>query len=910
MAWLAVIAGLIIGIILSDERWMLGASAGAFIAWLMVKISRLESRLRELEQRPLRELVTPRPQEAPSRAVAPSPNINQAPPAVAIQDSPINAAPSAASEDMPAASAAIDGPSNAGPPPLPAATAPLSARTQAVLASRRTSTQEPQEPDVISRLLGTLKSWLFEGNVPVKVGVLVLFFGVAALIRYAVAEGYLSFPIQYRLGGIALGCVAALAFAWRVRAQKPAFSLALQGGALGILLMVVFASFKPFQLLPAGMAFGLVVAIVAGCTLLAVLQRAQWLAALGFLGGYLAPVLISTGSGNHVALFSYYAVLNAAVFLIAWKHPWRLLNLIGFLFTFGIGTLWGAKYYRPELFGTVEPFLILFFLFYLGIGWLYATKQTEHAQPWVDGTLVFGTPLVAFPLQARLMAENDMGLAISAVVIALAYVAMMWSIRRRDDLKLLMRSYAALAVGFVTLAIPLAFSARATATLWALEGAGVAWIGLKQNRKLPWFTGLALQLLAAGAYVKSLLDSSHVSTETVLMNAHWLGAAMLAVAGLLISWMHERAGKMAIAWLAVCWALFWWVVGGVHELELQFDGQREWMFSALYVSLTAALAALLAWRLDWRSLRLWPVACLAAGLFLIGAWREGAVYPVDASNALGWAVYFTAGAVVLLALREQRDFWLAAAHWVVLAALTLLLVAQAYAWSQQWLLADGWRFAARVAPLLGVLALLVFAPRLAEWPVRGASEGHLRPAPLVIASVLGLLWFLGVLMAGDASPLPFVPIINPLELVLIAIAFLIWRAWRDRTPDDAWNRVALFIGFIFLNSALLRAVHHLHGDPWSIALWSSSFAQAAITLLWSVIGLAAMVIGSRRADRQIWLGGAALMGVVLGKLLLVDRMFMGNMPGIVSFIGVGLLLLVIGYFSPSPPRKEEQGESA
>jgi uncharacterized membrane protein len=73
-----------------------------------------------------------------------------------------------------------------------------------------------------------------------------------------------------------------------------------------------------------------------------------WLALLGFIGGYAAPVLISTGSGNHVALFSYYALLNAAVFAVAWKKPWRALNLVGFVFTFVVGTLWGAKYYQPR----------------------------------------------------------------------------------------------------------------------------------------------------------------------------------------------------------------------------------------------------------------------------------------------------------------------------------------------------------------------------------------------------------------------------------------------------------------------------------------------------------------------------------------------------------------------------------
>ena len=144
----------------------------------------------------------------------------------------------------------------------------------------------------------------------------------------------------------------------------------------------------------------------------------MWLAVLGFLGGYLAPVLISTGSANHIGLFTYYAVLNAAVFAISWKQAWRLLNLIGFGFTFGVGAAWGATYYRPELFSTVEPFLVLFFLFYIVIGLLYVTKQTEHRRPWVDGTLVFGTPLVAFPLQAGMLKDDRFALAFSAIGVA------------------------------------------------------------------------------------------------------------------------------------------------------------------------------------------------------------------------------------------------------------------------------------------------------------------------------------------------------------------------------------------------------------------------------------------------------------------------------------------------------------
>jgi uncharacterized membrane protein len=62
-----------------------------------------------------------------------------------------------------------------------------------------------------------------------------------------------------------------------------------------------------------------------------------------------------------------------------------------------------------------------------------------------------------------------------------------------------------------------------------------------------------------------------------------------------------------------------------------------------------------------------------------------------------------------------------------------------------------------------------------------------------------------------------------------------------------------------------------------------------------------MVLATRRALRELWIVGAALMGVVVVKLLLVDLSNAGTVERIVSFLGVGALLLVIGYFSPVPP---------
>ena len=100
------------------------------------------------------------------------------------------------------------------------------------------------------------------------------------------------------------------------------------------------------ELIPSVFTFAPLVALTIAGGALAVLQNARGLAALGAVGGFLAPVLVSTGAGNHVVLFSYYLVLNSLILGVAWYRPWRELNLIGFVFTFVIGGLWDWRSYR------------------------------------------------------------------------------------------------------------------------------------------------------------------------------------------------------------------------------------------------------------------------------------------------------------------------------------------------------------------------------------------------------------------------------------------------------------------------------------------------------------------------------------------------------------------------------------
>ena len=85
--------------------------------------------------------------------------------------------------------------------------------------------------------------------------------------------------------------------------------------------------------------------------------------------------------------------------------------------------------------------------------------------------------------------------------------------------------------------------------------------------------------------------------------------------------------------------------------------------------------------------------------------------------------------------------------------------------------------------------------------------------------------------------------------------------------------------------------------------------QAALSIYWAVLGLTGMVLGARSGERRIWMAGAALMALVVVKLFLVDLGNTGTVERIVSFLGVGVTLLVVGYFAPAPPRQADEQET-
>jgi len=905
-----IVGGVLGGIVGNDGDAALGFFGGIAIGIALARLRSLSARVDALT-RELAGLASPQRVETPSppRTTTASETTTRAaatatsalPPAAATSVAAATIAPTIASEPVTRDAAPIDTPTPT-PPPLP-----LRPRAEPPAAPKAPSS------DPIGKAVEWIKRWFTEGNVPVKVGMLVLFAGVAALLKYATDEGWLTLPIELRLAGIALAATAALAFGWRERVRRRSFGLALQGGAIGVLMLTVFAAFRLYHLLPSGAAFALLLVLVAGAGVLAVLQDALALAVLGILAGFAAPILISTGSGNHVALFSYYALLNLAIFAIAWRKPWRALNLLGFLFTYAIGTAWGVLSYRSSLFASTEPFVLVNFAIYLAIPILYARRQDASKRDAIDGTLVFGNPLVAFALQAALLEGERMSLAYSALALAALYALLAW--RLLPVRRVLGESFAVLGAGFATLAVPLALSARTSACTFALEGAALVWLGRRQSRRLPQISGLALQALAAGAFVLALAFFGNGGEVLPIANGMFISALLIAFAAFTSAWLYHRDdAQPQLAVLLYLWGLAWWLGAGLHEIERFVPMAQQLPAVLAFAALTAALSALVHARIRAGALAWTSALALASGIVITLQFADSGTKPLAGWGLAAFAAYAVGGFLALRMLRDATDAVVRVAHfgwlwtWTLAFALTLRMIAiDAH-------LAAGWIDALTLLPVLAAWAIALLRPAWIAPPL-GERFAICRGLLLASQALVAAIAFANLLFhEGASAPLPFLPLFNPVELAQLgALAcFARWLSDRNALADLKQRRVPLLAiaGFAFVTVATLRAAHHFGGAPWDENLWDSNLAQTSLTVVWSVLGVIGWVLGSRRGHRLLWLAGAVLMGVVLAKLLLVDRSHLGNLFGIASFIAYGLLCTVIGYFAPAPPRSNVQEAAA
>lgn len=195
-----------------------------------------------------------------------------------------------------------------------------------------------------------------------RIGVVALVLGIGFFLKIAIDLGWIGPWMQIIIGLAVGGLLVYLGELWKARFGEKA--LALSGGGIAILYFSIYAAFNFYHLVPAVLAFLLMVAVAGFAVWLSYRNSSMVLGVLAFFGAYGAPLLFNPGQDNQVMLFSYLTVINISAVAVMFKKYWNqllILTIIGTIIDF---LVWGGSFSNYQNTLTSLSFVIISTLIY------------------------------------------------------------------------------------------------------------------------------------------------------------------------------------------------------------------------------------------------------------------------------------------------------------------------------------------------------------------------------------------------------------------------------------------------------------------------------------------------------------------------------------------------------------------
>jgi uncharacterized membrane protein len=334
-----------------------------------------------------------------------------------------------------------------------------------------------------------------------RIGIFAILIGVSYFIKYAFDNGWIG-----PSGKITLGLLAGIGLVlWSERFRNQGyevFSYSLKAVGIGTLYLSLWGAFQIYHLVPSAVAFIAMIVVTASTIGLALSQDAEILAAFAMIGGFSTPVLLSTGQNHEVVLFCYVGLLDAAILGMVTFKPWRRLLVGSFIGTATLYVGWFGDYYTREQ----RALTVFFTLMFGGIFAVIPLLTPLTKSRWRGGFSITLTllPLVnaaALFLALFAMYDNErVTLTWYSLGLAAAYLGLSSQFKRRaagdkDIVNVINLLHIAIAIAFITIAIPLKLDSHWITIGWLIESAVLLFVAVQTKTDfLRYFAGTTLAL--------------------------------------------------------------------------------------------------------------------------------------------------------------------------------------------------------------------------------------------------------------------------------------------------------------------------------------------------------------------------------------------------------------------------------
>lgn len=373
-----------------------------------------------------------------------------------------------------------------------------------------------------------------------RIGILSIAFAAAFFLKYAFENEWIGARTRIFTGiAVGLACVVA---GERLRTRGYAnYAQSFSGGGIMILYLAVFAAYNFYNLIAQFPALVWMTAITIAAVVLSLRANSLPIAALGFIGGFLTPVLLSTGVDRQAALFTHLAILDAGALALAYLKRWRVLSYVAFAASLALVGGWQWQFYEPrKLWMTLGLTTLLFLLFVA-----YSAMSTANAQRkawWVDGGLALAVAVAYFGLSFALLFGEGYGrgtLTLLAVSLCVLYALLYYTLRSHNA----GATFLVLSIAFLTVALGVRFEGYATTIAWACEATLLTWAATRSGSKEARRAGAIIFLLAVLHWAG--VDAYDVSASgfVPLFNRRALSCAILIGGLLTAAHLNQRSSE-------------------------------------------------------------------------------------------------------------------------------------------------------------------------------------------------------------------------------------------------------------------------------------------------------------------------------------------------------------------------------
>ncbi|TCM66720.1 putative membrane protein [Acinetobacter calcoaceticus] len=753
-----------------------------------------------------------------------------------------------------------------------------------------TGSTQTNTPDL--NMLDQVKSWLFQGNPVLKAAICILLIGIVLLLRFATEHWQIDLAMQLAL--LALLSTSVCGLGCRLFRKNPSFALGLQGlGMAGLFLSLFFAYYN--QVIASfPLAAALYMCIMAATIGLSLKQNSIELALMAMLVAYFAPFSLPIRDMSSVELLTYYLLINIAIAILSSVRPWKVLVHIALLTSVVIGSgyaLQHADFAQLPMLLLILAHTAIFIWLGFRYSQLIAKRDLQQFQlkPVLDIALIFGAPTVAYALVYLLYFESILWQASLSFAFAVVFAGLYALIKRKAHIDVIAQSYLSLSLIFLSIIPAILLPEQWSVVGWALQGVLVFAYALWRDLAIGRYLAMALLIIAglSGAYY--LLESDDLPRSVL-----WcLSLSYIVVVVLANSCERFRAQYDNL--MAVFHAMLMFFAFAILLLLFadQFDLDEHPSLVLLLLSIglfilneiMQLLKATWTWFIP-KCLAMLPILLYALWL-LVTQMDQGQLIWV--SNVDAW--YFAASGILLfgLSLRTQMNY-ATVQEPISASALLSLSLASMVLW-----------------PAMPYMSLMILPLLFCAWGFFRRQDHKLVMIWQSNASLMLLLiWMIcSQLFEQGAFDVYWLPVINPFDLVslaaLLAMIWLLSLQLKTRL-DRGIIAILAVLSLLWLSSyILLRALHVYLETPYNqIELWGNAVVQLSLTLLWVSLAFITMTLAKRLKLRALWILGASLLVIVTFKLVLLDLSHIGTLLRVFSFLGAGLVMLIIAYIAPIP----------